>query len=164
MPLPVQSVRAKPEHRDVLRAVADLLRDGREEEVRSALAAIGEPPLGPFRDRHAALAFLRDRLVAALRPEEIWLFGSRARGSERAESDFDLLVVLPDGLDEKAYAWSTVSEPVAASGLAVDIVPCPRSDFERDLDRPGSLIHAAISEGRRIYDRARTHGKHRSAR
>ena len=36
------------------------------------------------------------RLVAALRPERIYLFGSRARGDADQDSDFDLLVVVPE--------------------------------------------------------------------
>ena len=39
------------------------------------------------------LALLRDRLVAALLPRRIILFGSRARGTAKADSDYDLLIV-----------------------------------------------------------------------
>jgi hypothetical protein len=37
-----------------------------------------------------------DRLVAAYRPERIYLFGSHARGEPGPDSDFDLLVLVPD--------------------------------------------------------------------
>ena len=37
------------------------------------------------------------RLVERLNPEAIWLFGSRAEGRARPDSDYDLLVVVPDG-------------------------------------------------------------------
>ena len=53
--------------------------------------------VGPFRDESAAIAFLRDQLVAILKPRAIWLFG-RARSDAREDSHFDLLVVPPDGL------------------------------------------------------------------
>ncbi|HAM59033.1 MAG TPA: hypothetical protein DCQ64_27910 [Candidatus Rokubacteria bacterium] len=36
------------------------------------------------------------RLVATYRPERIFLFGSRARGTAGPDSDYDLLVVVPD--------------------------------------------------------------------
>jgi len=36
------------------------------------------------------------RLVAGLHPEQIYLFGSRARGKGRNDSDYDLLVILPE--------------------------------------------------------------------
>jgi predicted nucleotidyltransferase len=37
-----------------------------------------------------------DRLAQGLRPERIYLFGSRARDQARETSDIDLLVVVPD--------------------------------------------------------------------
>ena len=155
MALPVQSIRARPGHRDLLQAVAELLRNGGEPTLRRLLAHAQETPVGPFRDESAALAFLRDRLVATLKPRAIWLFGSRARGDARADSDFDLLVVLPDGLPAEAYDFHRVAEPVVACGLSHDIVPCSWSQFQKDRDQAGSLVNRAVSEGRPIYlDRA----------
>lgn len=155
MALPVQSIRAKPEHRDVLQAVADLLRQGHEEDVRRLLDDVGARPVGPFRHEAAALAFLRDRLVCALRPRMVWLFGSRARGDATPDSDFDVLVVLPDGLPEAAYGHTAVAEPLVACGLAVDVVPCAWSDFLVDRDVRGSLVYRAVNQGRLLYqDRA----------
>ena len=155
MALPVQSIRARPEHRELLQAVAELLRSGQEPAVRRLLQDAKARPVGPFRDEAAALAFLRDRLVGALRPRSIWHFGSRARGDADADSDFDLLVVLSDGMPKEAYDHQRVAEPVAGCGLGYDIVPCSWSDFLKDRDRPGSLVNKAVTEGKRIYqDRA----------
>jgi predicted nucleotidyltransferase len=153
--LPVQSVRAAPEHRDILQSVAELLKEGKAETVRRLLSGLRSGPVGPFRDEAAALAFLRDRLVARLRPRMIWLFGSRARGDGREDSDFDLLVVLPDGLPETAYSSFAVAEPLIACGLAYDVVPCSWSDFLAERDESGSLVNRATREGRVLYqDRA----------
>ena len=160
MALPVQSIRAAPEHRDVLRAVADLLRQGREREVRELLADSSARSIGPFRDEGSALAFLRDRLVASLRPRMIWLFGSRARGDHRADSDFDLLVVLPDGLPDAAYGHRAVAAPLVACGLPFDVVPSSWSEFLSGREVPGGLVNRAVTEGRLLYqDRTlRRHG------
>jgi predicted transcriptional regulator/predicted nucleotidyltransferase len=107
---------------------------------------------GPFRDESAALAFLRDRLVASLRPKAVWLFGSRARGDARPDSDFDLLVVLPDGLPDAAYSHQAVAAPLVACGLPFDAVPCSWSDFTSDRTIAGSLVHRAVTEGRLLYE------------
>ena len=155
MALPVQSVRAKPEHRAILQTVADLLRGGREMDVRALLDGVPPKPVGPFRDERAAVAFLRDRLVADLKPESIWLFGSRARDDARPDSDFDLLVVLRDGLPDEEYSHYAVARPVVACGLGCDIVPASWSTFVREKDQNGSFVNAIVSEGREIY-RART--------
>jgi len=151
MALPVQSIRAIPEHREVLQAVADLLRQGREQEVRHLLEDASARSVGPFRDEAAALAFLRDRLVASLRPRMVWLFGSRARGDGRPDSDFDLLVVLPDGLPEASYGHKAVAAPLVACGLPFDVVPCTWSDFTIDREVGGSLVNRAVNEGRLLY-------------
>jgi predicted nucleotidyltransferase len=41
----------------------------------------------------AILAPLLARIIEAMRPEQIWRFGSRAKGHARPTSDWDLLVV-----------------------------------------------------------------------
>jgi hypothetical protein len=149
--LPVQSVRAKPEHREILRRVADILREGGEGDLKRMIERIEERPLGPFISEQAAIAFLRDRLVANLKPKAIWLFGSRARGTAHSHSDIDLLVVLPDGLDPEEYSNYRVSQPVSACGLAYDIIPCSVGTFERDRRLAGSLVERATTEGKPIY-------------
>jgi Nucleotidyltransferase domain len=151
MALPVQSIRARPEHRDILQSVADLLREGREPAVRRLLDDAKARSVGPFRDEAAALTFLRDRLVLALKPRAIWQFGSRARGDAEADSDFDLLVVLPDGLPAEAYSVRRAAESVAGCGLGYDIVPCSLTEFRKDREVPGSLVQNAVTEGTPIY-------------
>jgi uncharacterized protein len=42
------------------------------------------------------LRFLLARIEETYRPLQVWLFGSRARGDARPDSDWDLLVVVPD--------------------------------------------------------------------
>jgi len=167
MALPVFSVRAAPEHAGTIRRVAAALREepGSTARIEAAIGGASPAELGTrgqhnyglFGSEAAALAVLRDRLVAALDPEAIWLFGSRGRGRGRAESDFDLLVVLPDarglaGLDhDRAYA------PVAGLGIGVDVVPCLAADFAAEKDRPGTLAFEA-ARGRSLYLKRR-HGR-----
>ncbi len=154
MALPVQSVRASPEHRDILQAVAGQLRQGRAESLRRMLRDAGAQPVGPFRSESAAIAFLRDRLVAALQPRMIWLFGSRARGDARPDSDFDLLVVLPDGLPDRAYGHAAVAAPLIACGLAHDVVPCRLSAFRSERLAGTGIVAKATTEGRLLYEDA----------
>ena len=42
------------------------------------------------------LAEVVRRLVKAYAPERIYLFGSVARGENRPDSDYDLMVIVPD--------------------------------------------------------------------
>jgi hypothetical protein len=74
-----------------------------------------------------ALAGLRDELLRRLAGEfERWtaptvfaaLFGSAARGEMHAESDIDLLVLRPDGVDAKDPDWRAQLDALASSVTA----------------------------------------------
>ncbi len=108
--------------------------------------------LGPFRSDDAAMSFLVGRLRAALRPEAIFLFGSRATGTDRLDSDYDLLVILPDG-ERGPPDYFAAYAPVAGCGLGVDVVPCRLADFKADRQQPGTIAYAADQEGRLLYAR-----------
>jgi uncharacterized protein len=99
------------------------------------------------------IAPLVERIVAHLRPEEIWLFGSRAEGRARTDSDYDLLAVLPDDAPESALDLLKAWELTCGLGIPADLVTCTRSDFEEEKNDVGTLARAAYHRGRRIYDR-----------
>ena len=93
------------------------------------------------------------RIVAQLKPEEIWLFGSRAEGRARPDSDYDLLAVLPDDAPESHLDLVKAWELTCGLGVAADLVPCTRTDFDEEKDDVGTLVRAAYHRGRRIYER-----------
>jgi|SRR6266496_1969401 len=80
---------------------------------------------------------LTERVVAALRAavpvEEVWLFGSCARGDAKPDSDLDLLVVLPDdhGLARPNLECYRAIQRIHP-GVPVDVVALKRSLWERD--------------------------------
>jgi uncharacterized protein len=47
------------------------------------------------KDIDPRIADMVDRMVRAAQPEQVILFGSRAAGNARADSDADFLVVMP---------------------------------------------------------------------
>ncbi len=162
MAIPVTSVRSLPEHAPLIRRVAAALRDDPLAAARIRAALEGQPATdgtggqhnyGPFGTERQALAVLRDRLVATLDPLAIYLFGSRGRGQGRPDSDFDLLVVLPDEAGEAALDPGAAYAPVMGLGIGVDVVPCLASDLAAEHDIPGTLVHEAMRGGRLIYER-----------
>lgn len=94
-----------------------------------------------------------DQIISRWRPTQLWLFGSRARGEATTESDWDLLVVVPDDLPEEAF------DPVAAwqirknAGVRADVIPCRESDFREDLHTPNTLAFEAAVHGVLLYER-----------
>ena len=111
-----------------------------------------KPNYGPYASEQEALDALVSRLVLALDPQMIWLFGSRARGDARPDSDFDLLVVAKaEGADwaedyDKAYA------PVCGSGIGADVVPCALEGYEEALELNTSFVTRIVTEGQKIYE------------
>ncbi len=99
------------------------------------------------------IAPLIERIVSQMEPEEIWLFGSRAEGRARPDSDYDLLAVLPDNTPESALDLIKAFELTCGLGVPADLVPCTRSDFEEEKDEVGTLARAAYHRGKRIYAR-----------
>ena len=152
---------AREDDAELLSQVAALLRSDRREEVRAIV--LGGGPLGPFRDEAAALDFLTRRLVAQLRPEEVHLFGSRARGDALPSSDFDFLLVLPDGLPPEEYSYERAREPVGNCGVAVEVVPVSWSDYLVGRTQAGTVTAMAVREGRRLYRSARVAREEREA-
>jgi hypothetical protein len=107
---------------------------------------------GVFADEGQALSEIVRRLVDVLDPESIWLFGSRAKGKARPDSDFDLLLVAKSGGGFGSSDYDRVYEPVVGLGVGCDIVPCSCEDFEEASSIKTSLIAQVIAEGRRLYD------------
>lgn len=93
------------------------------------------------------------RIVAAWRPEQIWLFGSQARGTATPSSDWDLLVVVPDSIQDADVDPVAAWRLVKASGIRADVVPCRAGDFRDDARTPNTLAYEASTRGMLVYER-----------
>jgi uncharacterized protein len=94
---------------------------------------------------------LLDRIVSHWCPREIWLFGSRARGTAARDSDWDLLVVVPDdlaaaGFDDPMTVWKVKQ----GSGVRADVLVCRASEFDEDRGTHNTIAYDAAVEGVRI--------------
>jgi predicted nucleotidyltransferase len=101
----------------------------------------------------AAPAPLLARIIEAMRPEQIWLFGSRARGGARPTSDWDLLVVVSDDATEDELVTMRAWEIVRDLRIPADVIPVRRSEFEEARDHVGTLVRTVVGEGTQIYAR-----------
>ena len=107
---------------------------------------------------HAGLHFAPDewlpaivgRIVRAADPVRIVLFGARARGEGRDDSDYELLVVLHDVPDRMA-ARVAVRRSFADIPAAADIVVASTTEIG---EGPSGLVYWALLEGRSVYERA----------
>ena len=90
------------------------------------------------------------RIVEAVQPERIILFGSAARGDMGRNSDVDLLVV-----KEGENAWTVMGriyENLYGVDAAVDAVVVSPEELERYKDSHALVIKPALQEGRVVYE------------
>ncbi|NOX53317.1 MAG: nucleotidyltransferase domain-containing protein [Planctomycetes bacterium] len=90
------------------------------------------------------------RIVAAVRPLRIILFGSAARGQTGADSDLDLLIVVRDGCHTRQVAQHLYSQ-LRGIGCAKDLVVVQESDVRKHGDNPYLIIHDALRDGKELY-------------
>jgi predicted nucleotidyltransferase len=90
------------------------------------------------------------RIVEAVDPIRIILFGSAARGEEHEGSDVDLLVVMPDGAHRRHTAQA-IYPSLLGTGVAVDVLVATPSDLERYGDSPGLVYREIMREGVELY-------------
>lgn len=91
-----------------------------------------------------------DRIVDAVHPLRIVLFGSVARGQSRPDSDIDILVVMPDGTHRRD-TMTGVYRALLGSKLDVDVVVATVSDLRDYAETPGLVYREALTEGVQLY-------------
>ncbi len=90
------------------------------------------------------IALIRERC----NPLSVWLFGSRAEGSPREDSDWDLLVVLPDEVsDEQMFADNPPSKFGRITNIDADIIYCNETEFSESTSVPNTLAYEVARTG-----------------
>lgn len=87
---------------------------------------------------------------AELQAQEIWLFGSRARGDHHPDSDWDILVVAQDAAPESALDPINIYNLRRRSKLKCDLLVVTKSEFDDAQDSVTTLSYIAKREGIRI--------------
>jgi len=94
------------------------------------------------------------RIVRDHHPQRIILFGSRARGDAREESDYDLLVIKPFPLQERRTIRKAIYHSLYGMGIAKDIILATPEETTEFGHLVGSVLQPAIQEGVILYDHA----------
>ena len=92
-----------------------------------------------------------DRLAQGLRPERIYLFGSRARDQASEASDIDLLVVVPDSDLPRHRRESLSYDLLWGLTVPVDVIVLTQAEFQRASRVKTSLASTVQAEGEVLY-------------
>ncbi len=100
----------------------------------------------------ALLGEITRRIVEAFNPEKVILFGSRAAGTPRADSDVDLLVIMDAQTSpiQRAVAVKRVCRP---RFVAMDVLVKTPEEMTTQLRQGNSILRQIIAEGRVLYER-----------
>jgi predicted nucleotidyltransferase len=108
------------------------------------------PPARPTPDDPLLKEIVR-RLVKTFAPERIYLFGSTARGDAGPDSDYDLLVVVPDETPRERRRVRRGYEALAGLARSGDILVWPKQAFDARLHLRASLPSTVVREGMLLY-------------
>ena len=92
-------------------------------------------------------------VVDYFNPRKVILFGSRARGDARPDSDHDLLVIVDDDTPQTKFHWRSIHEARKHYRKAVDIALYRQSTYDEEVGVIGTLAHMVDADGTVVFDR-----------
>ena len=94
---------------------------------------------------------IKARIVKAVDPERIYLFGSHAGGNADQDSDVDLLAVVQDTNRSTREIAIEGRQGLWDLNVPVDLVVCTESEFRKWRDVKNNVINEAACFGRIVY-------------
>ena len=99
------------------------------------------------------LQAMTQKLVTELNPISVYLFGSHAWGKPTAESDVDLMVLLPETAEKTHEQYMRARKALRFARVPLDIFVGSQAEFNRFRTVSVSLQHKIAKEGRLLYER-----------
>ena len=93
---------------------------------------------------------IADRIVKALEPEKIFLFGSYAYGKPGKDSDMDLLIIA-ESSERPAKRRIRVSQLFRDRPIAMDFIVKTPAEIEERLSMGDFFIKKILTKGKALY-------------
>lgn len=95
-------------------------------------------------------------IVWEIDPEQIYLFGSHARGNARPDSDIDLLIVEREGFGPNRRRWQELTRIRSALSpfrVPKDILVYSRDEIAKWQHAVNHIVSRCLREGKLLYER-----------
>ncbi len=96
-------------------------------------------------------------IVREFNPERIILFGSRARGDIRPDSDIDLLIITDKPFNSARSRWKEIERlwsVMIRYRIPADILLYNKDEIEHWHDCKSHIISRILQEGKVLYERS----------
>jgi predicted nucleotidyltransferase len=100
--------------------------------------------------RKESLHAIVRKIVDSVNPIKIILFGSASRGDDSQGSDYDILVIMPEGTHRRNTS-KLLYKKIADTGLPVDIIVATPNDIEKHKNNIGLIYRSILVEGKELY-------------
>lgn len=87
------------------------------------------------------------KLKNHFKPEKVFLFGSRAKGTSTSDSDYDLLLVVKSSDKNSRERMREASEVLWGRTFSVDVFVYTEAEFNELKEEFSSIAHTAVTEG-----------------
>lgn len=140
---------AEPGTRSIIEPVLCLCRGNAGNEVVMGFDSVHHVSggLGLRSDQDELLAEIVRRLIVTYEPLRIYLFGSRARGDAGPDSDFDIMVIVPDDALPERRDSDLAYDVLWSLKEAGDVLVWTESRFQETIHLRSSLPGTVLREG-----------------
>ncbi len=136
--------------KDGMHLVAVVLSESSRRKMRARVQRESSRSMTPSNDD--LIKDIVRRIVETAQPDKIILFGSRARGDARPNSDFDVLVIKESG--EPGYRRDApLYLALAGLNAPVDLMVYTPEEVTDWSAVPQAFITTAVREGKVVYER-----------
>jgi predicted nucleotidyltransferase len=115
---------------------------------KSAIYYISEADMSPD---YQVLEQLKCKIIELVHPLKIILFGSAARGEMHADSDLDIMVVMPEGTHRRHTAQH-LYQHIEGIKIPYEIVVATEQDMEKNKDNSSLIYKSVLKEGKPLYN------------
>lgn len=92
-------------------------------------------------------------IVTKFNPDKIILFGSYANGTQKEDSDIDLLIIQDTDLPIQNRGYE-IRMSLIGTMIPFDIVIYTKSEFEQEKNKSSSYLNSALKNSKLLYERS----------